>query len=91
MEFGKDLIEASEIDVGSSAVYENTNGMPMSNGKNLHMEVLYLYIFGPFFIISSDFDGISTTIGWTRGVGQSSNNSWFSAESRENCIVSGGM
>lgn len=29
----------SEQDDTASSVYENTNGMPMSNGKNLHMEI----------------------------------------------------
>lgn len=28
-----------EESAGGSSVYENTNGMPMANGKNLHMEV----------------------------------------------------
>ena len=33
------VCEVGEEAAGSSAVYENTNGVPLCNGKNLHMDV----------------------------------------------------
>jgi hypothetical protein len=35
---GSGAVEVADATDGGS-VYENTNGMPMANGRNLHMEV----------------------------------------------------
>lgn len=32
------IVAVLEEDAHSTSVYENTNGMPMANGKNLHMD-----------------------------------------------------